>query len=346
MEKINRQWFYSSPITGKMTTDNFAFREVAVPELRQGQVLVRNKLISMDPACRTYFVMQNYLPQLQIGDVMASFGIGEVVESSDFRFQVGDIIHGNLGWQDYAVIDSFSRSEFIYKCTPGYSEEDLLGVLGVTGLTAYFGVQAVGKLKAGETVVVGGATGACGVIVGQLAKIADCRVIGFGGGKEKCQWLVDEIGFDAAIDYSSPTVESDLAALCSDGIDFFSDAVGGVVTASTIPLMKDGARWYHYGNVSNYDTLVPGELPTTHAGLNPALFDLCRQKNIEPRLLVVFDHYCQRKNAEAELGQHLRNGKLKAPTTIIDGFENLPSALVNGTFGRKKYGKLNVRIAD
>src|SRR5690606_8861848 len=139
MKKINRQWFYSSPITGKMTTDNFAFREVAVPELRQGQVLVRNKLISMDPACRTDFVMQNYLPQLQSGDVMASFGIGEVVESSDSRFQVGDIIHGNQGWQDYAVIDSFSRSEFIYKSTPGYSEEDLLGVLGVPGLTAYFG---------------------------------------------------------------------------------------------------------------------------------------------------------------------------------------------------------------
>ncbi|MFA7555984.1 MAG: NADP-dependent oxidoreductase [Spongiibacteraceae bacterium] len=344
--KKNRQWFYSKPITGKLKKENFSCREVNVPSLRQGQILVKNKLISMDPACRTYFSMQAYFPQLQLGDVMASFGIGEVIESTDFRFQVGDIIHGNLGWQDYSIIDSFSRSEFIYKCSEGYTEEDLLGVLGVTGLTAYFGVQEVGNLKAGETVIVGGATGACGSIVGQLAKISGCHVVGFGGNKNKCSWLIDVLGFDDAIDYNSSSLKQDLSEKCPNGIDFFSDGIGGAVTAATIPLMNKNARWYHYGNISNYDTLLPGTTPTTNAGLSSEIFDLCQKNNITQQFLVVFDYYWQRKSAEEQLAKYLKEGKLIAPTTILEGFENLPGALIDGTFGHNKIGKLNVRIAN
>lgn len=345
MTDTNRQWIYSKPVSGSLKLDNFTLEENPIPKLRQGQVLVRNKLISLDPANRTYFVMQVYRPQLQLGDVMAGFGVGEVVESTDMRFQPGDLIHGDLGWQDYAVINSYDRSEFIYKCTPGYSEEDLLGVLGITGMTAYFGVQEVGKLSPGETVVVGGATGACGVIVGQLAKIAGCRVIGFGGGAEKCQWLVNEMGFDAAVDYKGNNVAADLAALCPNGVDFFSDAVGGIVTQSTLPLMKQNGRWFHYGNTSSYDHTDPGEAIRRDESLTPELLEICRKRNVNPVFLLVFDFYCQRKRAEAELSGYLRAGKLKGPVTTLDGLETLPDALVNGTFGGKRYGKLNVRIS-
>lgn len=346
MGLINRQWIYDRPITGKLTQENFSLREVKVPELRQGQTLVRNKLLSLDPANRSYFVMQAYRPMLQVGDVMAGFGVGEVIASTDHRFSPGDLVHGDLGWQEYTIINSYERSEFIYKCTPGYSEEDLLGVLGITGLTAYFGLQEVGRLSPGETVVVGGATGACGVIVGQLAKIAGARVVGFGGGPEKCRWLVEEMGFDAAVDYKGEDVPGALAALCPDGVDFFSDAVGGVVSQSTIPLMKTDARWYHYGNISSYDNSVPGKALVLDDFVTPELREICKARNLNPIFLLVFDFYCQRKRAEAELAGYLKEGELKAPVTTLHGLENLPSALVDGTFGGNRFGKLNLRVAE
>lgn len=346
MSNINRQWIYAKPITGNLSIRNFSIRENPMPKLRQGQALVRNKLISLDPANRVYFAIQTYRPQIQLGDVMAGFGLGEVIESTDARFRPGDLVHGDLGWQDYSIINSYDRSEFVYKCTPGYSEEWLLGVLGITGLTAYFGLQEVGKLQPGETVVVGGATGACGVIVGQLAKMRGCRVIGFGGGVEKCRWLVDQMGFDGAVDYKDPAVARQLAAACPQGVDFFSDAIGGIVAQATLPLMKPGARWYDYGNVSSYDSMVPGQAFPRDDELTPALKERLREFNLKPIFLLVFDFYCQRLRAEAELAAYLKDGTLKAPTTTLTGFESLPEALVNGTLGRSRYGKLNVRLTE
>lgn len=346
MELVNRQWIYDRPVVGKLTQENFSLREVKVPELREGQTLVRNKLLSLDPANRSYLVMQAYRPMLQPGDVMAGFGIGEVVASTDYRFSPGDLVHGDLGWQDYTIINSYERSEFVYKCTPGYSEDDLLGVLGITGLTAYFGLQEVGRLVPGETVVVGGATGACGVIIGQLARIAGARVVGFGGGAEKCRWLVEEMGFDGAVDYQGDNVPEALAALCPDGVDFFSDAVGGIVSQSTIPLMKTDARWYHYGNISSYDSSVPGKALPLDDFITPELGEICKARNLNPIFFLVFDYYCQRKRAEAELAGYLKSGRLKAPVTTLHGLENLPSALVDGTFAGKRLGKLNLRLAS
>jgi NADPH-dependent curcumin reductase len=346
MDVVNRQWIYDSVVTGKLTHANFALREAKVPALRQGQTLVRNKLLSLDPANRSYFAIQTYRPMLQVGDVMAGFGIGEVIESTDARFSPGDLVHGDLGWQDYAILNSFERSEFVYKCTPGYREEDLLGVLGITGLTAYFGLEEVGRLSPGETVVVGGATGACGVIIGQLAKLAGARVVGFGGGDQKCRWLVEEMGFDGAVDYRGENPAASLAALCPDGVDFFSDAIGGVVTQSTIPLMKQNARWYHYGNVSSYDEAVPGKIFPGNNFLTPELAEICGSRALNPVFLLVFDFYCQRKRAEADLARYVREGKLKAPVTTLAGLENLPSALIEWTLGTKRLGKLNLRVAD
>jgi NADPH-dependent curcumin reductase CurA len=346
MPSVNRQWIYSKPITGYLSTDNFALRETPLPRVGQGQALVRNKLVSLDPANRVYFAMQTYRPQIHLGDVMAGFALGEVVESRDGRFRAGDIVHADLGWQDYAIINSYDRSEFVYKCSAGYPEDQLLGVLGITGLTAYFGLQEFGQLQPGETVVVGGATGACGVIVGQLAKMRGSRVIGFAGGPEKCRWLLDEMGFDGAVDYRDSNVARNLASLCPNGVDFFSDAIGGAVAQSTIPLMKRGARWYDYGNLSAYDKMVPGQTIPGDDELTPELKQRCKDYDLRPRYLLVFDYYSQRLRAEAELAGYLKDGRLKAPTTTLNGLEALPAALVNGTLGANRYGKLNVRIAD
>ncbi len=346
MPNTNRQWIYAKPLTGNLKTESFSLRESPIPRLRQGQSLIRNKLISLDPANRVYFAMQTYRPQIQLGDVMAGFGIGEVVESKDPRFRSGDLVHGDLGWQDYSIINSYERSEFVYKCSPGYSEEWLLGVLGITGLTAYFGLRETGGIQAGETMVVGGATGACGVIIGQLAAMRGARIVGFGGGPEKCRWLREEIGFDAAVDYKDPEVAKHLALACPDGVDFFSDAIGGIVAQATIPLMKHGARWYDYGNVSAYDSMVPGQAPSFNDELPPELKAICRERNLNPVFLLVFDFYCERLKAEAELAMYLKEGRLKGPTTTLKGIEGLPIALVDGTLGVNRYGKLNVRLVE
>ncbi|MCB1475026.1 MAG: NADP-dependent oxidoreductase [Rhodobiaceae bacterium] len=343
---VNRQWFYAKPITDHLTADNFARREVPVPELRQGQALIRNRLISIDPANRLYFAIQNYRRQIELGDVMAAFAIGEVVKSTDPRFRVGDLWHGDFGWQDYAVINSYDRAEYYHRCTPGMSDEDLLGVYGITGMTAYFGVEKVGRLTGRETVVVGGATGACGAIIGQLAKIAGCRVVGFAGGPEKCAWLTGEMGFDAAVDYRAPDMAQRLAAECPDGVDFFSDAIGGAISQATIPLMKKDARWYHFGNMSEYDNMVPGETAPRHdAFLTPELKAICKERNLRPIFLLVFDFYCRRLEAQETLASYIADGRLKAPNTTLSGFEKLPAALIDGSLGSNKLGKLNVRLA-
>lgn len=342
---VNRQWVYSTPVSGNLKLNNFSLREMPLPVLKQGQALVRNKLISLDPANRFYLVAPSYRPQVHIGDVMAGFGIGEVVASTDWRFTPGDIIHADLGWQDYRVINSYERSEFVYKCIPGHKEDELLGIYGISGLTAWFAVQQAGKLQPGQTIVVSGASGACGVIIGQLAKIAGCHVVGFGGGIEKCQWLVDEIGFDAAVDYKDSDVATGIANQCPAGIDYFFDAVGGHVANATIPLMNKGASWCHYGNISAFDSLVSETQLQSQSAISPQLERVCERRNIKSSSFLVFDFYDQRKRATSELMGLVKNGKLKTPITTLLGLENLPSALVEGTLGGAHYGKLNVRIA-
>lgn len=345
-DQISRQWIYARPIEGALQTAHFAYREVPIPQLRQGQALIRTRLISIDPANRLYFAMQSYRPQLQLGDVMAGFGIGEVVASTDPRFRVGDLWHGDFGWQDYAVLNSYDRSEFIYRCTPGESPEDLLGVYGITGLTAWFGVEQVGNLQPGQTVVVAGASGACGILIAQLAKLAGCLVIGIAGGPANCARLEAEFGLDATVDYRAPDMAARIAAACPGGVDFFSDGVGGEVSRTVLPLLKPGAGWYHPGNLSDYDHIIPGKpIPRNDAFLTPELRALCKERRLRPAFLLVFDHYCRRAEAEAILRDHLRAGRLQAPTTTLEGFANLPRALVEGAFGqvRTKFGKLNLR---
>jgi len=344
--QVNRQWIYANPVTGALRTDHFSYRETPVPELRQGQALIRTRLISIDPANRLYFAMQSYRPQVKLGDVMAAFGIGEVVASTDPRFRVGDLWHGDFGWQDYAVLNSYDRNEFTYRCTPGEAVEDLLGVYGITGMTAWFGLEQVGRLQSRQTVLVAGASGACGVLIAQLARLAGCRVVGFAGGAEKCARLEDDYGLDVAIDYRASDMPERLAAACPEGVDFFSDGVGGDISCASLPLLKPGAGWYHYGNLNDYDRIVPGQpLPRNDGFLTPELRALCKDRHLRPSFLVVFDHYCRRLEAEATLRDHLHAGRLKAPHTTLKGFENLPRALVEGAFGqsRTKFGKLNLR---
>lgn len=345
MATVNRRWVFSRPLDGPLSEAYFERRDAALPALRQGQARVRVRLVSIDPANRLYLAMQAYRPQVVPGDVMAGFGIGEVVESTDARFRVGDLWHGDFGWQDYAVINSYDRQEYWYRCSDGPSPSELIGVLGITGLTAWFGVEEAIRPQAGETAVVAGATGACGSIIAQLLKLAGCRVVGIGGGAQKCRWLVEGLGLDAAIDYRDAGFAGALAAACPAGVQIYSDAVGGDVSRAVLPLMGRGGRWYHYGNLSAYDGARPDAPAERHdAFMSDELRAHCREEGLKPRFLMVFDHYCRRLEAERKLTELLRAGKLIAPSTEIDGFDALPSALVGGG-GGEKLGKLNVRIA-
>lgn len=340
---LSRRWVFARPLEGPLTTGHFERRDRNVANLRQGQALIRVRLVSIDPANRLYFAMQAYRPQLSPGDVMAGFGIGEVVETTDPRFRKGDLWHGDFGWQDHAVINSFDRHEYWHRCSQGYGEDQLLGVFGITGMTAWFGVQEVLRPEPGQTAVVAGATGACGSIIAQLLKDAGCRVIGIGGGAEKCRWLVEELGLDASVDYRSATLAEDLRDACEGSVDMFSDAVGGAVSLAALPLMRRGGRWYHFGNLSTYKDARPDVAAARHdAFVANDLRRHCADEGLKPRFLLVFDHYCRRLEAEGSLARMITAGRLKAPSTEIIGFERLPIALVDGAANR--FGKLNVRI--
>ena len=197
-----------------------------MPRPSDGQVLIRTLWLSIDPTQRIWMARNSYKPAVPLGDVMQSFAVGQVIESRHSDFKPGDIVRGDFSWQDYVVTDGKTFGG-MHKITPGTLPNLALGLLGLNGLTAYFGMNEIGKIKAGDCVVVSGAAGATGSIAGQIAKITGCRVIGTAGGKDKCDWLVNEAHFDAAIDYKSEDIGAQLSELCPNGIDVFFDNVGG-----------------------------------------------------------------------------------------------------------------------
>jgi NADPH-dependent curcumin reductase CurA len=197
----NRQLILAARLVGNLTGKEFRWYEASVPQPSE-QVLVRNLWLSVDPAQRLWMWRDSYIPKIPIGEVMASFAVGQVLESRHPDFKAGDIVRGSFGWQDYVATDGKVFGG-MHKVSPGVSPNLVLSLFGINGLTAYFGITKVGQVKAGETVVVSGAAGATGSVAGQIAKIKGCRVIGTAGSKEKCDWLVGEAHFDAAIDYKS-----------------------------------------------------------------------------------------------------------------------------------------------
>jgi NADPH-dependent curcumin reductase CurA len=219
----NRQWLLARRPQGAIEDSDFQFVETDVPAPGAGEVLVRNLMLSCDPAQRMWLAVDTYVPAVKIGEVVRSGGAGRIEASNAPGFAVGDIVFGTTGWQDYVAMNPKGLNK-LSRETP---LELAMSALGANGLSAYFGLLDVGRPAAGETVVVSGAAGATGSIVGQIAKIKDCRAIGIAGGPQKCRWLTDELGFDAAIDYRSDNVRARLKELCPNGIDIYFDNVGG-----------------------------------------------------------------------------------------------------------------------
>src|ERR1700733_15035382 len=260
----NRQWLLARRPEGVIQDSDFNFVETEASTPGEGEVLVRSIMLSVDPTQRGWIAFDTYLPAVKIGEVVRSMGAGRIVASKNPDFAVGDIVSGLVGWQDYVVMNPKGQ---LNKLPPGAPLELAMSVFGATGITAFFGLLEVGRPVSGETIVVSGAAGATGSVVGQIAKIKGCRVIGLAGGAEKCRWLMDEARFDAAIDYKSENVPARLKELCPKGIDIFFDNVGGAVLDAALARLAMRGRIVLCGGIANYNAMEPAPGPKNYLNL-------------------------------------------------------------------------------
>ena len=328
----NRQILLAEKPTGKLMPDHFRMVEGAIPEPKDGEVLLRVRYISLDAANRAWMQGATYRSAVEANSVMAGGGLAEVVATKSPRLAVGDIVFCDTGWQDYAAVPGKHLTK-LPKLEP---TTHLLSIYGVAGLTAYFGLLEIGKPKTGDTVVVSAAAGSVGSIVGQIAKIKGCRVVGIAGGKEKCDWLTSELGFDAAVDYKDGALFKALKAAAPDGIDVYFDNVGGDILEACLPQMKNHGRIACCGAVSQYDGA-----PSPHGprGL-PGLIVV---KRLIMQGFIVTDFMDRRDQAIADLLSWVSSGRLKVQEDIIDGLENTPRALI-GLLAGENRGKRMVKV--
>jgi NADPH-dependent curcumin reductase CurA len=330
----NRQWLLAQRPNGAIKDSDFKLVETDVPAPGEGEVVVRNLMLSCDPTQRGWIAFDTYLPAVKIGEVVRSIGAGRIEASNSPGFAVGDIVSGLVGWQDYVVMNPKGQ---LNKLPPGAPLELAMSALGLTGLTAYFGLLEVGRPVAGETVVVSGAAGATGSVVGQIAKIKGCRAIGVAGGAEKCRWLTDEAGFDAAIDYKSENVRARLKELCPKGIDIFFDNVGGDVLDAALARLAMRGRVVLCGGIANYNATEPPPGPKNYLNL------VVQRGRMEGFL--VTDYMSRAHEAIAALAGWVQAGKIKNKVDVQHGLENAPATLRRLFEGRND-GKQLLRIAE
>ncbi len=315
----------------------FTTEPVALPG--DGGVLVRTLSLSLDPAMRGWMNEgKSYIPPVGIGEVMRAGGIGVVIASKNPAFKVGDRVSAGLGVQAYCLIpDAEIKRSGIVKIDPRLgTDTQWLNVLGMPGMTGYFGLMDVGQPKAGETVVVSGAAGAVGQTVGQLAKIKGCRVVGIAGGPDKCRWVVDELGFDACIDYKSGNVRDGLKQHCPNGVDIYFDNVGGEILDHVLARINRKARIIICGAISQYNNTTPVQGPKNYLSL---LVNRARMEGI-----VVFDYADRYPVAVAEMAGYLKDGRMKSKEDVVEGLSNFPATLLK-LFNGQNFGKLVLQVA-
>ena len=315
---------------GEVTADCFASDEVDVPEPGPGEALVKVGWLSIDPTIRGWMAMDTYLPAIEIGEPIRSGGLGEVIASNNDEYPVGSTLFGMTGWQEYAVMGPGSNP-----IPDGIDPTAALSVFGVTGLTAYFGLLDVGRPVAGETVLVSGAAGATGSVVGQIAKIKGCRVVGIAGSDEKCAWLTDELGFDAAINYRTEQVGAAIRATCPKGVDVFFDNVGGDILEAAIGNLALRGRVVLCGAIATYNDTAP------RPGPNNLSLLISQRGRMEG--FIILDYMSRANEAIGELAGWVMGGDVKFAVDVVDGLENAPVAL-DRLFTGANQGKVMVRL--
>ena len=330
--KTHRRVVLARRPPAEVAESDFRVEEAPVPEPGPREVLVRVVYMSLDPYMRGRMRdVASYAAPVAIGEVMTGGTVGEVVKSNHPGFKVGDIVEDRLGWQEYAIGPGPAMRKVDATLAPISTAN---GVLGMPGMTAYFGLFDVGQPKAGETVVVSAASGAVGQIVGQLAKIAGCRAVGIAGGDKKCAFVKDTLGFDACIDYKA---EKDLTAAvkaaCPNGVDVYFDNVGGVVSDAVFLNLNFWARVALCGSISQYNTTEPG----------PRLLGAFVGKRVTMRGFIVWDFNGKYEPARRQMGEWVRSGRVKYKEDIVEGIENAPRAFV-GLLRGDNFGKLQVKL--
>lgn len=312
-EKTNRQWRLSSRPVGMVSEANFDFVEEQIPEIGEGEYLVRNLYLSFDPAMRGWMEDRaSYIPPVGIGEVMRAGTVGEVTESRHPDFAVGDRVQGLFGWQEYAVGGRGLAQGT--KVPEGMPITWPLGVCGITGLTAYFGLLDLGRPEPGETVLVSGAAGATGSVVAQIAKLKGCRVVGIAGGPAKCALLTDDFGLDAAIDYKAEDVQARIAETCPDGVNIYFDNVGGPILDAALANLAQRARVVLCGGISGYNEKEPPPGPRN-------LMNLVIQRGRMEGFIVI-DYMARFPEATAELAEWVNSGSIRHLEDVQEGIEN------------------------
>jgi hypothetical protein len=313
---------------------DWTYTEEPVAEPMEGELLVQVLYISLDPAMRIWINEgRSYLPPVELGEVMRALGVGIVTASRNSRFAVGDHVSGMFGVQEYALTDGRGVTKVDTRVAPLPKH---LSVLGMTGMTAYFGLLDTGQPKPGETVVVSAAAGAVGAVVGQIAKIKNCRVVGIAGGAEKCRYIVQELGFDAAIDYKAAPVPGFLRRYCPNGIDVYFDNVGGTILDAALAHLARGARIVICGAISQYNNTGPIPGPRNYLSL---LTNRATMKG-----MLVLDYVDRYPQAAGEMAAWMAAGKLKSREDIVEGLATFPETLLK-LFKSENSGKLMLKVA-
>jgi NADPH-dependent curcumin reductase len=337
MAERNRRIVLAARPVGEPKESDFRLEEAEIPRPAQGELLLRTIHLSLDPYMRGRMsAAKSYAKPVEIGEVMTGGTVSEVVESNNPAFAKGDILEGRSGWQEYAVVDGRGYRKVDPKAAP---LSTALGVLGMPGMTAYTGLLNIGQPKAGETVVVAAASGAVGSVVGQIAKLKGCRAVGIAGGKEKCDFVVKELGFDACVDHRRDDMAASLQEACPKGIDVYFENVGGAVFEAVLPLLNPFSRVPVCGLIAHYNAT---ELPPGPNKL-PLLMRAVLSNRILIRGFIVSDFAAQQGDFLRDVGGWIRDGRLKYREDFIDGLENAPRGLI-GLLKGKNFGKLVVRV--
>ena len=333
MSQKNMQVLLANRPTGWVKESDFEVVETDLPQAGDGQILVKNLYLSLDPYMRGRMNdTKSYSAKAELGQVMLGGTVGEVVESHNPKFQPGDNVVGNLGWQQYGVSSGAGMAKVDPKLVPLSA---YLGVVGMPGVTAYVGLLDLGQPRPGETVVVSAASGAVGSVVGQLAKLKGCRAVGLAGGAAKCEYVVQELGFDACIDYKAGQLYQDLKAATPDGVDVYFDNVGGEILDTVLSRMNPFSRLPLCGLISQYNETSPAPLKNVYAFLT---------NRIKLQGFIVSDHMERWPEALGQLGQWVAEGKIKYRETVTEGLENAPQAFI-GLLKGENFGKQLVKLA-
>jgi NADPH-dependent curcumin reductase CurA len=335
MADVNHQYRLKSRPEGMVGPQNFDFTEEPIPQAGDGEILVKVLYLSLDPAMRGWLSNErSYVPPVEIGEVMRAIGVGQVIESKNEKFAEGDYVSGLWGIQEYATSDGGG----VVKVDPDLVPLPVhLSVLGMPGMTAYFGLLDVGDAKEGDTVVISAAAGAVGSVAGQIAKAKGCRAIGLAGGPEKCAMVVEEFGFDACIDYKADDVRAKLKEHCPDGINVYFDNVGGDILDACLARLAMHARVVICGAISQYN--VDGRMQ------GPSNYMMLLVNRARMEGFLVFDYVKRYKDAAQEMAGWMAEGKLKSKEDIVEGIETFPDTLQK-LYRGENFGKLVLKVAD